>query len=345
MGVNVLRFAESNPSFDVFVKRIGRTFVTEEGLCCYDCASGVEFRFYGRELRATLFAGACAEQTPAVCVLLDGEKDPRRGNVTLRKGVRVAEYLLAEGLEEKVHHVRILKTTEPSTTSLAFFAIETDGYFAEKPADRPYRLEIYGDSITAGALNMRKEVSEPPTPEGMQNSCYTYAWLAAENLNAELRVHARTGVGLCHSYGAPCTMKDFWSKSYLSEFDYLHEEYYNPEWAFSDGYQPDLLMINIGTNDKWQENYDGERFTEELTRMVRGLLEKYAKSIPVLLLSGVMGVHIEKEGARACEILKGEGVDISYETLPLSSPGHPREADHFVVGEALTEILSKKLEK
>ena len=97
--------------------------------------------------------------------------------------------MLAENLEEGAHTIRVCKLTEPFTTSLGFVSLETDGYFLNRPKDRALKLEVYGDSITVGHKNMRTTAEEPDdSADKIQNGCMTYAWLAAEKVNAELNL-------------------------------------------------------------------------------------------------------------------------------------------------------------
>ena len=67
---------------------------------------------------------------------------------------RTERYVLAEGLEPGIHHVRIAKRLEGSKSYLTFSGFDyLDGTAAPTPAPRERRIEVIGDSITAGYGN------------------------------------------------------------------------------------------------------------------------------------------------------------------------------------------------
>ena len=318
------------------VKWLGRTFVSENAVNCYNTASGFEADFYGTEFCAQILA-AGNKKTPRICVLIDDEISPEKRIIDLTQTNVEKEYVLAENLSMGQHKFRVYKLTEPYTTSLAFTSLKTDGYFLNRPLDKPLKIEVYGDSITTGHKNMRTTPAEPAdSTDNIQNGCLTYAWLAAEELNAEINVMARTGIGMYSAWGSSYVLRDNWKKTYLSEYDYLHTPLRNPEWDFT-SYVPDVVLINIGTNDYWYQK-DVELYKSELKKFTDELFSLYGADTKIVYLGGMM-IAENIPAMKAVADLYEENVTVLR--LPASEASHPRKADNVKAGQVLAEYLEK----
>ena len=319
------------------VKWLGRTFVYENAVNCYNTASGFEMDFYGTEFRAGIVAGGVSK-TPRICVLIDDETSPEERIIDLAKDKTENEYVLAEDLPEGQHKIRVYKITEAYTTSLAFTSLKTDGYFLNRPADKALKIEVYGDSITAGHKNMRTTASEPAdSTDNIQNGCVTYAWLSAQDLNAEINFMARTGIGVYSAWGSPYVLKNNWKNTYLSEYDFLHTPLKNPEWDFT-AYVPDIVLINIGTNDYWYQ-WNAELYKSELKKFTDELFTLYGDDTKIVLLGGMMitgNISAMREVADMYE-----DKDVSVLQLPTSEASHPRKADNVKAAQVLTDYLKE----
>jgi lysophospholipase L1-like esterase len=103
------------------------------------------------------------------------------------------------------------------------------------PVPRAKRLEFIGDSITAGCCALTR---------GALND---YAWLVGEILNAD---HTRIAYsGICLQNGVACTSPNSIGMS-QQYFKLQNVEFpSSPDWDFTQ-YQPDAVIINLGTNDQ-----------------------------------------------------------------------------------------------
>ena len=121
----------------------------------------------------------------------------------------------------------------------------------------PRRIEVYGDSVSAGEVSEAIDYVEKADPEHngeYSNSWYSYAWIAARKLDAQLHDIAQGGVALLDNTG------------WYHEPDYIGMEHvwnkmrYNPdygtvkEWDFSK-YTPDIVIVAIGQNDSHPDDY------------------------------------------------------------------------------------------
>lgn len=318
------------------IRWLGRNFTADGAVHCYNTAGGFEVAFYGTYLAATI--RAAGDKTPQLCVLTDGQTDPAAHVIDLSKTGAEQQYVLEENLDEGRHSVRVLKITEALTSSVAFVSLETDGYFLARPADRSYKIEVYGDSITAGHKNLRTTPAEPSDDtDKIQNGCLTYAWLAAESLQADINVTARTGIGLYSAWGRSFVMKDNWNKTYLSETDFLQTSYKNDVWEGE--FAADIVLINLGTNDVWYD-WDAELYETEMSRLCRQLLDRHGADTEIVLLYGMM---VSDNGTALQSVAAQFGGNVSVLQLPASRQSHPRIEDNAKAADVLAAYLQTLL--
>ena len=88
----------------------------------------------------------------------------------------------------------------------------------------PRRIEVYGDSVSAGEVSEAVDYVAKSDPEHngeYSNSWYSYAWIAARKLDAQLHDIAQGGVALLDNtgwYHEPdyIGMEHVWNKIILS---------------------------------------------------------------------------------------------------------------------------------
>ena len=133
----------------------------------------------------------------------------------------------------------------------------------EKPSNR--RIEVYGDSVSAGEVSEAVEYvgEEDPEHNGeYSNSWYSYAWMTARKLNAEIHDVAQGGIALLNQTGwfyepKAIGMEYAWDK--------IH---YNPQfgegmkWNFEE-YIPQVVIVAIGQNDNHPDDYMAQDYNSE----------------------------------------------------------------------------------
>ena len=147
------------------VRWLGRTFTANNSVVCDNASTGFAVRFYGTKLTASIKSvGAIYNLTtndrvlPILTVLLDGSTNPMERLVPLNKtGTTASEYVLVQGLAMGWHTAYVQKTSQANQSSIAICGISTDGYLGTKPHARPVKLEVYGDSITAGSNTLKAD--------------------------------------------------------------------------------------------------------------------------------------------------------------------------------------------
>lgn len=265
-------------------------------------------------------------------IIVDGvQRKERLADTGSRKIV------LAENLEEKEHRIMIFKRQD----SCHIFTIQEltltgAGNLTDSLVRPVRRIEVYGDSVSAG------EVSEATAYAGKadpwhngeySNSWYSYGWIAARKLKAEIHIIAQGGIALQNGTGW------FLAPQYLGMEDVWDKVHYNPQlgavtdWDFHK-YIPHVVIVAIGQNDNNPEDYmkaDIEGEKAQLWRLtyktwIQKIREKYPKAL--IILSTTILEHDGNWDAsigRVCRELKDDKiVHFLYSKNGVGTPGHIR---------------------
>lgn len=257
---------------------------------------------------------------------------------------------LAEGLSNTVHSVRIMYVIEGYELKPEFKGFYLDGgcSLSEAPVLSSRKIEFIGNSITCG-YGVESENPSDPFSYDTENHYYTYAARTARALNAQHLVVARSGIGVYRNYGAPDTgSNDCMPKMYNQVLFTDSTEL----WDFS-LYTPDIVCINLGTNDVSLDNYDIGLLTNGYRKFLKELRNIYPHS-KLLLLSGSMLTGKELKDVRnamdkvVAEMnSKGDKdvyrFDMSPQTgsLGMGANYHPSMRQHQKMASELTAYLKK----
>lgn len=107
------------------------------------------------------------------------------------------------------------------------FDLEENGAVLPLPPKPERRLEVFGDSVSCGEVSEVVEYAGKSDPEGhdgvYSNSWYSYSWMAARKLNAELHITAQGGAALMDGTGW------FHGPAYLGMESIYDKTAYNPD--------------------------------------------------------------------------------------------------------------------
>lgn len=238
--------------------------------------SRVELRFVGTEVSVTL-------EDPGTN-WIEAEVDGVVQAFALKPGRHA--YELGSGLAPGEHVVRITRRTEAffnPSRFVGFSAAEGDWRPSPLPARR---LEVIGDSISAGYGVLGKG-PECPFEAATESHPHTYGALAARALGADLHTQAWSGAGLVHNYdGDPnVVMSRYYGLILPTEPD--------TAWDFSK-YQPHAVIVNLGTND-FHPSDPGAPFVERYLALLSELRGHYADARFYLALGSMLnGVAYEQ---------------------------------------------------
>jgi lysophospholipase L1-like esterase len=148
-------------------------------------------------------------------------------------------------LSDGTHTVELYRRTEASQGESQFLGFDFgSGQLLAPPAPPARRLEIVGDSITCGYGNEGADQYCGFTPD-TENHYLTYGAIAARSLEAELVTVAWSGKGVVCNYGDAA---DSCTNPLPVYYDRVLPDRPDLEWDFA-SYQPDAVVLNLGTND------------------------------------------------------------------------------------------------
>lgn len=221
-------------------------------------------------------------------VILDGKQEkiklPKEGKTTLE---------IASGLEAGKHELLLFKRMDSCHTFRFYgFELEEGAELFEVPPKPSRRIEVYGDSVSAGEVSEAVDYVGQADPEHdgeFSNSYYSYSWMTARKLNAEIHDIAQGGIALLHNTGW------FAAPEYIGMEDAYDKIQYNTElgepkpWDFAK-YRPHVVIVAIGQNDSnpddyMAKDYEGEKaahWRAEYRAFIEKLRSIYPKAVIIL---------------------------------------------------------------
>lgn len=201
-------------------------------------------------------------------------------------GERDSVVTLATALPQGPHEVRLMYVVEGYELKPVFkgFVLDKDGMMLEAPALPERTIEFIGNSITCGYGNESIEMTDPFEYE-TENHYFTYGQMTARALGAVAHVVARSGIGVYRTYGGPKTGTP--ENVMTMEYEYTNLYDRSEKWDFS-RYQPQLVCINLGTNDLSTNNYDVTLFKKAYKKFLKQVRSHNPKAKIVLLCGSML---------------------------------------------------------
>ena len=221
------------------------------------------------------------------------------------RGERDSVVTLATALPEGRHLVRLMYIIEGYEFFPEFwgFVLDKGRQLIDAPVLPSRKIEFIGNSITCGYGNegLKKEEHFDYATE---NHYYSYASITARNLEAQHWVVARSGIGAYRNYDGPKTGNPescmpiqyeytgyAWKPELRKEQTFLREK-----WDFS-RYQPDVVCINLGTNDLSTPNYDLALLKQSYQKFLK-VVRQHNPKAKIVLLTGSMLYNQELQIAK-----------------------------------------------
>ncbi len=214
-------------------------------------------------------------------VLLDGVARSQK----LRTKPGSHAYLLAGGLRQGTHEVVLHRLTEASLGETKFlgFRFGKGGRLLGRSKVPARRIEVIGDSISAGYGNEGDDKTCHFSPD-TENHYLTYGAMTARAFDAQLVTTAWSGKGVFSNRGSvdPLVMPALWKRTLPERDDSL--------WDFK-RYQPDVVVINLGTNDFAPENEDWSPFPRAYLSFVKEVRSRYPTAAIFCALGPALSDH------------------------------------------------------
>lgn len=191
--------------------------------------------------------------------------------------------MLAENLTDTIHDVRITYAIEGFEFNPSFRAFHiVNGKLLPPTAKPKLKIEFIGNSITCG-YGIEDDNPENDFSYDTENHTMTYAYKTARALDADCNVVARSGIGIYRNYGGE---KKGDTQTMPLEYDYTMLYNHDVKWDHSQ-FKPDIICINLGTNDTSLDNYDITLYEQHYRKFLSHLRELHPEA-KIVLLTGPM---------------------------------------------------------
>lgn len=346
----------------------GRTTECREPLSLVWTGSYIELNIKASELKI-LLAGPYNTYENWIAIEINGEIVSRRMVEKQKEWITVFRMRNPE----TVTNVKIIKEVQAFSGDeehrLDIYEIETDGELLPV-CDRNLKLEFIGDSITSaeGGIGAKCEME---WISGVFSHVNSYPYFIGKKLDADIRVFSQSGWGVysawdCNPDGA--IPKYYEQTASLMSGEFFEKNGFHGNNDFSK-WQPDAIIINLGTNDDGAfhnidcENADllrmaDDKYVEEDRIKVKDAMVSFLKIIRnnnpdafIIWGYGMIGDMLETTILEAIEEYKDQYHDsnIKYIKLPevteknMGARNHPGRKAHKEVTKVLVKALKEYL--
>ncbi len=218
------------------------------------------------------------------------------------------------------------------------------------------RLEFIGDSITCG-YGIEGVWEKDTFTTAQERPDKAYAFQTAKALGAQVQLCSWSGIGITSGYVDPETvnlpdtnwlMQGVWPYTDKSLSLRLGIE---PEvWDSKARYEPDFVIINLGTNDiSWVREKEDRRLNYRAA--LKLLLEAVHRRSPgakIIACLGSMGEALNETAAEAVNLFKKDFPGVTADFLPfteqlpedgIGTDWHPSAVTHKKMAEKLVQVI------
>lgn len=348
-------------------------YLDHEGIRYFDySASGFCFVMKGKKAEAVFVSDPekWPEENKAVLgIFVTDGTDTGIGAIpdepTIRLTLREAETrcTLFESSEDRTVCIRVMKFSEAAFGYAGLKEVEIDGElrWLSKPeaVSKPQlKLEFIGDSITCG-YGIEGVWEKDTFTTQQERPDKAYAFLTAKALGAEVQLCSWSGIGLTSNYVDPETV-NLPDTNWLMQANWPYTDKslslrlgLEPEvWDSKARYEPDIVVINLGTNDiSWVRGIEDRRLN--YVAQLRHLIEAVHRRSPnakILCCLGIMGEALNESAAEAVSLFKKDFPKVTAEFLAfteqkeedgIGADWHPSPVTHKKAAALLISSIGK----
>ncbi len=179
-----------------------------------------------------------------------------------------ASYTLASGLTNGKHTVELVKRTEAWIGDVQFLGFTvSDGSLLAPTQASTKRIEFIGDSITCGYGNEGTSQYQNFTNKN-ENAYMAYGSITGRLLGADVTTVCWSGKGVVQNYGG--NKDELMPSLYQNILPYDKTKIWDyTKWV------PQVVVINLGTNDISTVALDGTLFTSQYSKLVDKVRSQY----------------------------------------------------------------------
>lgn len=342
------------------VKHLGRTMLFGDTLFLSLSGSGIEFNYRGKGFNITFVGGSATE-------VADNDANLARIRIYINEKV-YKDFLLDEKLKTVSiddsllgtgdNAIRIIKLSECAMSLIGIKPLDiADGESITPASDKKYKIEFIGDSITCGY-----GVDDPDPlhdfKTGTEDVTKAFAYKTAKALDVDYSMFSISGYGIISGYtDDPKIRHDeqliptFYESMGLS-YDALDgiAKSQDITWDFN-RYVPDVVVLNLGTNDDSYCQEDTERQAKFASLYVAFLktIRKHNQKAYIVCAFGLMGDRLYPTICGAVDTYRSETGDTRITTVHLPEQDaenvgyganyHPLESEHTKAADTLIPVI------
>lgn len=293
-----------------------------------------------------------------VAVFVDGAEEPSlRFPLTKER----EHFVLFESDSVKEVTIRVMKYSEAAFGAVGIVSLDVEGELLPPPAPKANKIEVIGDSITCG-YGIEGIVEKDTFTTAQENPWNAYGCRVARALDAEFSLISWSGNGIVSHYVDETVNEPRNDEALMPEL-YMYEDFsadLRRNKARADfikrdfaAYQPQLIIINLGTNDG--------SYTRNIPARDRAFVNGYVKflreirevnpSANILCTVGLMRQETNALVAEAVERVNAFGDNKVYfkeaflqngEVDGIGADWHPTEKTQKKFAEYLVEFIKEK---
>ena len=349
--------AKTYPASADYTKLLGRAYYDGSELICAYSGTGCEFTFTGTKAEIAVKGDSAAktgndDNNARLAVYVDGER-------VIDEMLTESEhtYTAFESDAEKTVTISLVKLSETAQSTFSVTGITVEGGEIAPTPDKDLYIEFVGDSITCG-YGVDDEDRDHHFSTTTEDCTRAYAYKTAQLLDADYSLVSISGYGVISGYTNDPSVKSeqqimplYYDKI---GFSYARSDVSDIEWGFER--QPDVIVINLGTNDESYTKTDADKmaeFGDAYIEFVKHIREKNPDA-KILCTLGVMGNTLARTILTQVKAYNEETGDTNVYAMALAPQNqadgyaadwHPTEATHtkvsVKVADKIKEILGE----
>lgn len=339
-----------------YVRTIGRTMSAKDSLWLVHSGTGCEFTLTGTRVTIKLKPDSSfmtRSNQARVAIYVNGERVVDDMLDKMEK-----EYTVFESETAQECTVRVVKLSEAAYSTFGIASIDVTCIGNIRPTENSDKLiEFIGDSITCG-YGVDDLDSSHHFSTTTEDATKTYAYKTAEKLGTDYSLVSLSGYGIISGYSGDGSKQPeqiipkFYDKMGNSggtyQGSFVAQE---TEWDFAKR-QPDVIVINLGTNDNSYVKNDSAKKDEFITAyadFIKQVREKNPDAA-IFCTLGMMGAELYPSIEAAVKNYTAETNDTNVYTMKfdtqsmsdgIAADWHPSEKTH----EKAAEKLSAKIKE
>lgn len=219
----------------------------------------------------------------------------------------------------------------------------------QKKTDK--RIEVYGDSVSAGEVSEAVDFVGKEDPEhegGYSNSYYSYGWILARKLGAQIHDIAQGGIALMDGEGWYHEPEQIGMETVWNKVHYNTRLSGMSDWDFSK-YIPQVVIVAVGQNDCHPEDYMKEEYChpqarkwrEHYMNFLRKLRSVYSEAY--IICCTTLLNHDESWDDAIAQVVKNMDdkkiTQYVFKRNGMGTPGYLRIPEAYEMAEELEEYI------